>query len=101
MTGFRTWSTTSVTPASGAVSTIAPQSRMDQDRQEDRRSGARSSFPERVEATNLRIVGNHPGATVPTCGAVIANGYLRLDHQEWVRAVEKRSAALTDRSTFR
>jgi hypothetical protein len=27
-------------------------------------------------------------------GAVIANGYLRLDHQEWIRVVEKRSAAL-------
>ena len=28
LTGLRTWSTTSVTPASGAVSTIAPRSRM-------------------------------------------------------------------------
>jgi hypothetical protein len=27
-------------------------------------------------------------------GAVIANGYLRLDHQEWIRVVEKRRAAL-------
>jgi len=27
-------------------------------------------------------------------GGVIANGYLRLDPQEWVRAVEKRRAAL-------
>ena len=27
-------------------------------------------------------------------GAVIANGYLRLDHQEWIRVVEKRQAAL-------
>jgi hypothetical protein len=27
-------------------------------------------------------------------GAVIANGYLRLDRDEWVRVVEKRSAAL-------
>ena len=27
-------------------------------------------------------------------GAVIANGYLRLDREEWVRVVEKRSAAL-------
>jgi len=25
---------------------------------------------------------------------VIANGYLRLDREEWVRVVEKRSAAL-------
>jgi hypothetical protein len=25
---------------------------------------------------------------------VIANGYLRLDREEWVRAVEKRRAAL-------
>ena len=31
-------------------------------------------------------------------GAVIANGYLRLDRQEWIRVVEKRSAALADRS---
>ena len=30
-------------------------------------------------------------------GAVIANGYLRLDRDEWVRVVEKRSAALADR----
>jgi hypothetical protein len=28
---------------------------------------------------------------------VIANGYLRLDPQEWVRAVEKRRAALVTR----
>jgi hypothetical protein len=27
-------------------------------------------------------------------GAVIANGYLRLDRDEWVRVVEKRRAAL-------
>ena len=27
-------------------------------------------------------------------GAVIANGYLRLDREEWIRVVEKRSAAL-------
>ena len=27
-------------------------------------------------------------------GAVIANGYLRLDHAEWIRVVEKRRAAL-------
>jgi hypothetical protein len=26
---------------------------------------------------------------------MIANGYLRLDPQEWVRAVEKRRAALS------
>jgi hypothetical protein len=25
---------------------------------------------------------------------VIANGYLRLDREEWIRVVEKRSAAL-------
>ena len=30
-------------------------------------------------------------------GAVIANGYLRLDREEWVRVVEMRSAALQDR----
>ncbi len=29
-------------------------------------------------------------------GAVIANGYLRLDHAEWIRVVEKRSAALPE-----
>ena len=27
-------------------------------------------------------------------GSVIANGYLRLDHDEWIRVVEKRRAAL-------
>jgi hypothetical protein len=27
-------------------------------------------------------------------GAVIANGYLRLDREEWIRVVEKGSAAL-------
>ena len=27
-------------------------------------------------------------------GAVIANDYLRLDHAEWIRVVEKRRAAL-------
>jgi hypothetical protein len=30
-------------------------------------------------------------------GAVIANDYLRLDHAEWIRVLEKRSAALQDR----
>ena len=30
-------------------------------------------------------------------GSVIANGYLRLDREEWIRVVEKRSAALQDR----
>ena len=30
-------------------------------------------------------------------GNVIANGYLRLDHQEWIRVVEKRRAGLQDR----
>jgi hypothetical protein len=29
-------------------------------------------------------------------GAAIANGYLRLDHEEWIRVVEKRRAALAD-----
>jgi hypothetical protein len=33
-------------------------------------------------------------ATLEEASAVIANGYLRLDPQEWVRAVEKRQAAL-------
>ena len=28
---------------------------------------------------------------------MIANGYLRLDRKEWIRVVEKRSAALQDR----
>jgi hypothetical protein len=30
---------------------------------------------------------------LPEAGSVIANGYLRLDHAEWIRVVEKRSAA--------
>ena len=29
-------------------------------------------------------------------GSVIANGYLRLDQQEWIRVTEKRRAALQD-----
>jgi hypothetical protein len=33
-------------------------------------------------------------ATLEETSGVIANGYLRLDPQEWVRAVEKRRAAL-------
>jgi hypothetical protein len=33
-------------------------------------------------------------ATLEEASGVIANGYLRLDPQEWVRAVEKRRAAL-------
>jgi hypothetical protein len=32
--------------------------------------------------------------TLEEASGVIANGYLRLDPQEWVRAVEKRRAAL-------
>jgi hypothetical protein len=35
-------------------------------------------------------------AELQEAGAVIANGYLRLDRNEWVRVVEKRSAALAD-----
>jgi hypothetical protein len=31
-------------------------------------------------------------------GAVIANGFLRLDREEWIRVMEKRSAALQVRS---
>jgi hypothetical protein len=34
---------------------------------------------------------------VQEAGDVIANGYLRLDHEEWIRVVEKRRAALQDR----
>jgi hypothetical protein len=33
-------------------------------------------------------------ATLEVASGVITNGYLRLDPQEWVRAVEKRRAAL-------
>jgi hypothetical protein len=33
-------------------------------------------------------------ATLEEASGVIANGYLRLDPEEWVRAVEKRRAAL-------
>jgi hypothetical protein len=33
-------------------------------------------------------------ANLEEASGVIANGYLRLDPQEWVRAVEKRRAAL-------
>jgi hypothetical protein len=32
--------------------------------------------------------------TLEAASNVIANGYLRLDPQEWVRAAEKRRAAL-------
>jgi len=32
--------------------------------------------------------------TLEEASGVIANGYLRLDREEWVRVVEKRSAAL-------
>jgi hypothetical protein len=32
---------------------------------------------------------------------VIANGYLRLDHQEWIRVVEKRRAALQRQERLR
>jgi hypothetical protein len=33
-------------------------------------------------------------ATLEEASGVIVNGYLRLDPEEWVRAVEKRRAAL-------
>jgi hypothetical protein len=32
--------------------------------------------------------------TLEEASGVIANGYLRLDPQEWIRAVEKRRAAV-------
>jgi hypothetical protein len=34
--------------------------------------------------------------TLEEASGVIANGYLRLDPQEWIRAVEKRRATLED-----
>ena len=36
-------------------------------------------------------------AELQEAGSVIANGYLRLDREEWIRVVEKRSAALAPR----
>jgi hypothetical protein len=36
--------------------------------------------------------GSHGSSIAPA--ATVANGYLRLDPQEWVRAVDKRRAAL-------
>jgi hypothetical protein len=33
-------------------------------------------------------------ATLEEVSGVIANGFLRLDPQEWIRSVEKRRAAL-------
>ena len=33
-------------------------------------------------------------AELQEAGSVIANGYLRLDREEWIRVVEKRNAAL-------
>ena len=33
-------------------------------------------------------------AELTEAGAVVANGYLRLDREEWIRVVEKRRAAL-------
>jgi hypothetical protein len=33
-------------------------------------------------------------ATLEEASGIVANGYLRLDPQEWIRAVEKRRAAL-------
>jgi hypothetical protein len=36
-------------------------------------------------------------AELAEAGSVIANGYLRLDREEWIRVVEKRSAALQGR----
>ena len=36
-------------------------------------------------------------AELQEAGSVIANGYLRLDPEEWISVVEKRSAALQDR----
>ena len=40
----------------------------------------------------------HAEDELTEAGAVIANGYLRLDHAEWILVVEKRSAALADQS---
>jgi hypothetical protein len=36
-------------------------------------------------------------AELQEAGSVITNGYLRLDREEWIRVVEKRSAALQGR----
>ncbi len=38
---------------------------------------------------------NRAEATLEEASGVIANGHLRLDRDEWIRAMEKRRAALS------
>jgi hypothetical protein len=55
------------------------------------RAFARSQGTQDADSSSTR---RKPSCKRPV--AVIANGYLRLDHAEWIRVVEKRSAALQD-----
>jgi hypothetical protein len=41
-----------------------------------------------------RLLIEQAEATLEEVSGVIANGFLRLDPQEWIRSVEKRRAAL-------
>jgi hypothetical protein len=55
---------------------------------------SRPSFP---GETGRRFLEYEEEAELQEAGAVIANSYLRLDHQEWIRVAEKHSAALQGR----
>jgi len=63
-------------------------------------AGGQASMAQRPVAPRIELVNTleyEEEAELHEAGAVIANSYLRLDHQEWIRVVEKRSAALADR----
>jgi hypothetical protein len=48
----------------------------------------------RAAARRAALLIQEAELTLEEAAGVIANGYLRLDHQGWIRAVEKRRAAL-------
>ena len=54
---------------------------------------SRDSSP-RLAARRTAILIEQAELTLEEASGVIANGFLRLDPQEWIRAVEKRQAAL-------
>ena len=64
----------------------------------DRHRGARSdSSPDASRRPPRRRTDSPRRGELQEAGSVIANGYLRLDREEWMSVVEKRSAALQDR----
>jgi hypothetical protein len=57
-------------------------------------TGTAAVDPRRSQIRRAARLNARAEATLEEASNVIANGYLRLDREEWIRAVEKRRAGL-------